>query len=72
MWEEEEEAVITEYWLKNGWMYWPTGINVMRAAYKKQPIDDSWVKYEIVKIKLLQVTAGNVAKYYFYKSIVFF
>ncbi|XP_065643432.1 uncharacterized protein LOC136075098 isoform X2 [Hydra vulgaris] len=50
--EIETEAVVPSCWVKDDWLFWPTGVHVMKAAYKKFPIDDSWNKFRVKRIKV--------------------
>ncbi|XP_047135295.1 uncharacterized protein LOC105844061 isoform X1 [Hydra vulgaris] len=50
--EIEAEAVVPSCWVKDGWLFWPTAVHPMRAAYNKFPVDDSWNKLRVKKIKV--------------------
>ena len=45
--EIEAEAVVPSCWVKDGWLFWPTCVHAMKAAYNKLPIDDSWNKLRV-------------------------
>lgn len=48
----EEEFVIPSCWVKEDFVYWPSTMNVLRAAEEKLPPDETWLKFKLVKIKV--------------------
>lgn len=47
----EEEGVIPRCWVKDKYVFWPSKLNVLRAATEMIPPDETWWKYDLVKIK---------------------
>ena len=48
----EEEGVIPCCWIKDDVVFWPSGVNVLRAMSERRQPTDKWRKFKLVKVKM--------------------
>nr|XP_047138745.1 uncharacterized protein LOC124814786 [Hydra vulgaris] len=48
----EAEAVVPACSVKDGWLFWPTGVHAMKATYNNSPINDSCNKLRLKSVKV--------------------
>ena len=51
----EEEGVVPRVWIEDKTVWWPNGINVIRAFNEQRLPLDNWLSFPLLKIK---VTSG--------------
>jgi len=49
--DREEEGVVPDAWVKDGYIYWPPGVDASKAMETKAQPACSWRKFVLSKIK---------------------
>lgn len=48
----EEEGTIPSCWITDNTVFWPNGINVLRAMSEMQQPTEKWKPFKLVKVKI--------------------
>ena len=55
--EREIEAVVPTNWIKGKILHWSNSVHAKRDLLEKRPVEDGWLCYRLVKIK---IKSGNL------------
>nr|XP_022307903.1 uncharacterized protein LOC111113905 [Crassostrea virginica] len=61
--DQEEEGVIPSVWVKENTVMWPRGVNVLKAMKEMRHPDDSWIKFDLVKLKFSSAKKKECEQY---------
>ena len=73
--DQEEEGVIPSVWVKENTVMWPRGVNVLKAMKEMRHPDDSWIKFDLVKLKFssgMSLINGSIKILYKNKHYIFY
>ncbi|XP_078332411.1 uncharacterized protein LOC111138456 isoform X1 [Crassostrea virginica] len=63
--DQEEEGVIPSVCVKENTVMWPRGVNVLKAMKEMRHPDDSWIKFDLVKLKFSSAKKKECEQYNF-------